>query len=149
MVIIFSSSSFCCPRMCGVIFFQSTNIRGIFHQHSTNSFYASKSQKCQKKLLNLTVIFAILGSALVKSARKLLVKLTPDLVKKNLTTHPIYFDSTLFSTSLFETIIVPTICIRDLDKLNLIVVFWFYAQANFHYYPRCLKFTFCIQSGQK
>ena len=42
----------------------------------TGSFYACRSQK-RKKLLNLTVFFALLGSALVKAARKMLVKLTP------------------------------------------------------------------------
>ena len=42
----------------------------------TRSFYAHRSQK-RKKLLDLTVFFALLGSAQVKAARKLLVKLTP------------------------------------------------------------------------
>ena len=37
-----------------------------------------RSQK-RKKLLNLTVFFALLGSARVKAARRLLVKLTPDV----------------------------------------------------------------------
>ena len=34
--------------------------------------------KSAKKLLNLTVFFALLGSACVKAARRMLVKLTPD-----------------------------------------------------------------------
>ena len=41
----------------------------------TRSFYARRSQKC-KKLLDLSVFFALLGSARVKDARKMLVKLT-------------------------------------------------------------------------
>ena len=42
----------------------------------TRSFYACRSQK-RKKLLELTVFFAPLGSASVKVARKMLMKLTP------------------------------------------------------------------------
>ena len=38
--------------------------------------YAHRSRK-RKKLLELTVVFAILGSSRVKAARKMLVKLTP------------------------------------------------------------------------
>ena len=41
----------------------------------TRSFYKRRSQK----LLNLTVFFALSGSAQVKAARKMLVKLTPCL----------------------------------------------------------------------
>ena len=51
-------------------------IWGQFHQCSTSSFYARRSQKC-KKLLDLTVFFALLGSASVKAARRMLMKLTP------------------------------------------------------------------------
>ena len=42
----------------------------------THSFYALQSQN-HKKLLDLAVFFAILGSAHVKAARSMLVKLTP------------------------------------------------------------------------
>ena len=42
----------------------------------TCNFYACRSQK-RKKLLELTVVFVLLGSLRVKAARKLLVKLTP------------------------------------------------------------------------
>ena len=42
------------------------------------SFYARRFQK-QKKLLEQTVFFALLGSACVKAAHKMLVKLTPRL----------------------------------------------------------------------
>ena len=45
----------------------------------TCSFYAGRSQK-PKKLLNLTVFWALLGSAHLKAAHKMLVKLTPGLV---------------------------------------------------------------------
>ena len=40
------------------------------------SFYAHRSQK-RKKVLDLTVFFALLGSLLVKAAHKMLMKLTP------------------------------------------------------------------------
>ena len=49
---------------------------GQFHQHSTSSFYACRSQK-RKKLLNLTVFLVLLGSARIKAACRMLVKLTP------------------------------------------------------------------------
>ena len=42
----------------------------------TRIFYAHRSLKC-KKLFDLTVFFALLGSASVKAACKMLVKLTP------------------------------------------------------------------------
>ena len=42
----------------------------------TSYFYARRSQK-RKKLLNLTVFFALLGSARVKAACRMMVKLTP------------------------------------------------------------------------
>ena len=42
----------------------------------THSFYARRSRK-RKKQLELTVFFALLGSASEKAARKMLVKLTP------------------------------------------------------------------------
>ena len=42
-----------------------------------SSFYARRSGK-RKKQLELTVFFALLGSASVKAARKMLVKFTPD-----------------------------------------------------------------------
>ena len=47
-----------------------------FHQRSTSSFYACRSQK-RKKLLNLTVFFVLLGSMSTKAAHRTLVKLTP------------------------------------------------------------------------
>ena len=42
----------------------------------TCSFYARRSQK-RKKLLDMTVFFALLGSAHVNAASKMLMKLTP------------------------------------------------------------------------
>ena len=39
--------------------------------------------KSAKKLLNLTVFLALLGSTCVKAARKMLVKLTPDAEKES------------------------------------------------------------------
>ena len=49
----------------------------------TSSFYSSRSQK-RKKLLNLTVFFALLEPVHVKAARKILVNLNPveDLVQR-------------------------------------------------------------------
>ena len=41
-----------------------------------HSFYLSRSRKC-KKLLDLTVFFVLLGSASIKAAHKIMVKLTP------------------------------------------------------------------------
>ena len=53
--------------------------RTQFHQHFTSSFYASRSQE-RKKLLDLTVFVALLGSACLKVACKMLIKLTPELI---------------------------------------------------------------------
>ena len=50
------------------------------------AFTCADPKKC-KKLLELTVFFVLLGSARVKAARKMLVKLTPgcgELKKKRL-----------------------------------------------------------------
>ena len=48
-----------------------------FHQHFTRSFYERRSWK-RTKLLKLTdFLFALLGSARVKAACKMLMKLTP------------------------------------------------------------------------
>ncbi len=49
---------------------------GQFHQHFKRSFYAHRCQK-HKNTVKPSVFFALLGSAWVKAARKLLVKLTP------------------------------------------------------------------------
>ena len=43
----------------------------------TRSFYTSRSQR-RKKLLDLTLFFALTGSAIVKAARIMMVKLTPE-----------------------------------------------------------------------
>ena len=51
----------------------------------TCSFYACRSRK-HKKLLDLTVFFALLGSSSVKAALKMLVKLTPLLTHTHHTT---------------------------------------------------------------
>jgi hypothetical protein len=47
-----------------------------FHQHSTSSF-ACADPKSTKKTDDLTVFFVLSGSACVKSAFKMLMKLTP------------------------------------------------------------------------
>jgi len=46
-----------------------------FYQHFTHSFYTRRSQK-QKKSDNLKVSFALLESAQVKAACRMLMKLT-------------------------------------------------------------------------
>ena len=53
-------------------------IRGQFHQQFTSSFYARRSQKC-KKDSQIKQLFLLLGLVCVKAARKLLMKLTPDI----------------------------------------------------------------------
>jgi len=47
-----------------------------FHQHSTYSFYARRSQK-HKKIDNLTVFLTLLGSVSIKAVRRTLMKLSP------------------------------------------------------------------------
>jgi len=49
-----------------------------FHQSFMSSFYESRSQKRKKDTDDLNVFFAHLGSAPIKAARKMLMKLTPD-----------------------------------------------------------------------
>jgi len=49
-------------------------IRCQFHQHFSRSFYARRSQK-RKKYSQAVSIFGLLGSALVKTTQKTLVKL--------------------------------------------------------------------------
>ncbi len=51
--------------------------RAQFHQCSLYSFYACRSQKVPNDTADLTVFFAHSGSACVKVAHKMLVKLTP------------------------------------------------------------------------
>ena len=55
------------------------DIKCQFHQRSTSSFYACRSQKC-KKTIKSSSFFALLGSTSVKSACRMLVKLTPSLL---------------------------------------------------------------------
>ncbi len=56
------------------------NPRCQFHQHSTSSFYACRSQKRKKIPMTLLYFFTLLGSTSVKAAHKTLVKLTPVIV---------------------------------------------------------------------
>ncbi len=60
--------------------------------------FLSADPESAKKTDNLTVFFVLLGSASVKAASRTLMKLTPGVYSN-------------------------TICIRDLDKINLI--WWF------------------------
>jgi len=48
-----------------------------FHQHSTCSFYAHRSQKHQKRLTTWLYFFALSGSVHAKAARRTLIKSTP------------------------------------------------------------------------
>ena len=56
-------------------FLRATRPQVNFIYMFMSSFYACRSQKC-KKLIELTLFFAVLGSVHVKAARKMLVKLT-------------------------------------------------------------------------
>jgi hypothetical protein len=53
----------------------STDTWGQFYQHSTSSFYEHRYLKC-KKTVKMSIFFALLGSALLKSASRMLMKLT-------------------------------------------------------------------------
>ena len=66
----------------------------VFINMFTRSFYARRSPKC-KKLLELTVFFALLESASIKVARNMLAKLTPDCVGRW------RWDGTLFNDIIF------------------------------------------------
>jgi len=48
---------------------------GQFYKHSTSSFYKHRSLK-RKKTVKMSIFFALLGSALLKSASRMLMKLT-------------------------------------------------------------------------
>jgi len=48
---------------------------GLFHQHSTSSFFARRSRK--HKTVKFSVFFALLESARAKAALRTLMKLTP------------------------------------------------------------------------
>jgi len=52
---------------------------GRFYQYFTSSF--AQIPKTQKRLTTKLYFFALLGSARVKAARKMLVKLTPEVVR--------------------------------------------------------------------
>ncbi len=52
---------------------------GQFHQRFTRSFYAHRSKK-RKNTDDFTVFFVLSSSAPVKTASRMLMKLTPDLI---------------------------------------------------------------------
>jgi len=56
---------------------QTLTIRCQFHQRSTCSFYARRSQKCQMILLTWLSFFAHSGSTCVRAVRRTLMKLSP------------------------------------------------------------------------
>ncbi len=55
---------------------------GQFHQHFTGSFYTFRSQMQKKDSQVISVFLHFLGPTSVKAARKLLVKLKPDFVRR-------------------------------------------------------------------
>ena len=57
-----------------------------FHQRSTYSFYARRSQKRKKIQLSHKYLFTLLGSTGAKAARRTLMKLTPGLFFRASTT---------------------------------------------------------------
>ena len=77
------STQFCCNYLTTLVMMWHTHKIMLvlcpswsqFHQHSTSSFYACKSRK-RKKATQLTVFFALLVSARVKAAHRMLMKLT-------------------------------------------------------------------------
>ena len=65
----------------------------------TRSFYARRSRK-RKQLLDLTVVFALLGSECVKAAHKMMVKLTPTChIQRKITSLPFSLSLSLFCSS--------------------------------------------------
>ncbi len=58
---------------------QTLTIRCQFHQRSTCSFYARRSQKCQMILLTWLSFFAHSGSTCVRAVRRTLMKLSPSV----------------------------------------------------------------------
>jgi hypothetical protein len=56
---------------------QDTLPPGVNFTNILQAAFMHADPKRPKKMLNLTVFFALLGSAHVKAARKMLVKLTP------------------------------------------------------------------------
>ena len=68
---------------------------GVNFTNVLQATFTREDPKSTIKLLNLTVFFALLGSARVKAARRILVKLTPDLRKDRVTSIPSCFTGTL------------------------------------------------------
>ena len=118
--------------------------RGQFHQHSTLSFYAGRSQKC-KKDSQVKQLFVLLGPLHVKAGHKHFDEIDPwtticwivvDLlddsdricvlfyggVRKTRCLKPSYHMVYVCFCNLL-CIKVTTVCIKGLDKLNLI--WWF------------------------
>ena len=77
----FQWGSSCLLRMKWVTIFLTSMLQSWvtnFINMFKRSFYTWRSQKC-KKLIELTVFLVLLGSACIKAACKMLVKLTPEL----------------------------------------------------------------------
>ena len=55
-------------------------VAGVNFTNILQAAFTCADPKSAIKLLNLTVFFALLGSAHVKAARRTLVKLTPDFI---------------------------------------------------------------------
>jgi len=97
-----------------------------FIQHFAHSFYVRISQK-RKKSSSHYGPFALLGSALVKALRKLLMKLTPDLPEMLLKDQRIEKD---------PLIRIGYVQIRDFQKVL------YYQKANFKTSPLLKRVDF-------
>ena len=74
-----------------------------FHQRSTYSFYACRSQKRKKIQLSHKYLFMLLGSTGAKAVRRTLMKLTPGANFSNALSTPFTYESVLriFSLATF------------------------------------------------
>ena len=93
------------PKKCSSSKNDLKAIRGQFHQHSTSRFTRT-DPKSVKKTVKLSSFFPLLGSAGVKAARRMLVKLTPglNLIKLESTAksaNPLKYSSTTSRSTLF------------------------------------------------
>jgi len=66
----------------GTNLFSRKRITGVNFINVLRAAFALADPKSTKKTDNLTDFFALLGSACVKAARRMLLKLTPDVVGK-------------------------------------------------------------------
>ena len=77
--------------------------RGQFHQHSTSSFYARRSQKCKKSCLTWLFFCAFGIFAGVNAARRVLLKLTADRSKMTLNESWAYCGRRVIESQIIES----------------------------------------------